>query len=519
MSLWTPLLPTAMVGTERQPGALPDWPGEIGALVSQATATNETAAARLLRAAAVLAPCLSAGARGREWASALPACSPEDHRPVPPAALQPLLHWALHEGPARLHQQVCTLLADHGYRLPPALLPQALELGRRSVALRPSLLKALGERGLWLASQREDWRYAAGASGDEPQDSHWTEGTLDQRRAFLRQARQTDPAAGRERLARSLPELPAKERADLLAVLAVGIGPDDEPLLERCRADRSREVRELAARLLMQLPGAAHTARAQARLAALLHAPSGATGGRWLLDAPTESAPDWEADQIVTTRPQHDSLGERAWWLYQLVRQVPVAWWERHTGMGVEALLTWASRTEWAEALSRGWFDALAATREPSWAQAMLAGRRHDQAGALPPMSPQSAQLLQWLPQDQRERHWQRHVEQAQLPLVVLLSACLDGARLGLPLSQAVTQLVLSRARDGKLKDDFGARPLLPEFCAVIHPDSLDAFASVAQIQRDGETASHADAMHAITQVAALRRAFFHLPRLPSRTP
>ncbi|SEK78628.1 hypothetical protein SAMN05216359_10375 [Roseateles sp. YR242] len=524
MSAWTPLLPTIMVGTERQAGALPDWPGEIGALVSQAVAavdapaTPATPAVRLLRAAAVLAPCLSAGARGADWTTALPASAPDDHRPAAPEGLHALLYWALQEGPARLHQQIFTTLGDHGYRLPPALLPQALELGRRSVALRPALLGALGERGLWLASQQEAWRYAAGASGDEPQESHWTDGTLDQRRAFLRHERQADPAASRQRLERCLPELPAKERADLLAVLDTAIGPDDEPLLERCRADRSREVRDLAVRLLMLVPGAAHTRRAEGRLAALLRQERGLLGRRWVLDAPTATAPDWESDQIIATRPAQDSLGERAWWLYQLVRQVPLAWWLQHTGLSVADLLSWAAKSDWSEALSRGWFDSLSATREPIWAEAILGTLQHDQAGNAPPMSPKSAQLLQWLPQDQRERHWQRHVDEAKLPLVVLLSACLDGATLGQPLSQAMTRLVLARARDGKLKDDYGARPLLPEFCAVIHPDSLDAFASVAQIQRDGETASHADTMTAVTQVAALRRAFLSLPRLKSRT-
>jgi len=142
-----------------------------------------------------------------------------------------------------------------------------------------------------------------------------------------------------------------------------------------------------------------------------------------------------------------------------------------------------------------------------------------EQAGQASTTAAWSAPLLQWLPQEHRERHWQRHVEAARLPLVVLLSACLDSDALGLPLSRAMTRLVLARARDGKLKDDYGARPLLAEFCAVIHPDCLDEFAAVAELQREGETASHADAMNAVIQVAAVRRAFLHLPRLTSRTP
>ncbi|ALV04889.1 DUF5691 domain-containing protein [Roseateles depolymerans] len=519
MSSWTPLLPTLMVGTERQGGPLPEWPGEVGELIAQVGAHANGPAEAVLRVAAVLAPCLLAGVQPGAAPNAPPAPADADQRPAPPAALLPLLQWALQDGPARLHLLVMETLAAAGYRLPPVLLPLALDLGRRSTALRAALLRALGERGLWLAAQREEWRYAAGAAGDEPQDTHWTDGTLEQRRAFLLHERRMAPAAARERLAQALPELPAKERVELLPVLQARIGPEDEPLLERCRADRSREVRDLAVQLLMQVDGAAHTRRAQGRLAALLRSTDSRKGPGWALDAPTAVAPDWEADQIVPVRPQHDSLGDRAWWLYQLVRQVPVGWWTAQTGLAPAQLLQWAATTDWAEALSRGWLDALAATREPDWCEAFLAALRPDAAGRANPLSPRSAQLLQWLPQERRERHWQRHVDEAQLPLAVLLSACLDGQGLGLPLSQAMTRLVLARARDGKLKEDYGARPLLAEFCAVIHPDCLDDFATVTQFQRDGETASHADAMTAVSQAVALRRALHHLPRLTSRTP
>jgi hypothetical protein len=529
MSVWTPLLPAVMVGTDKHSGDLPVWPGEVGLCAAEAAQGLNDAALRLLRTAAVLAPCALAGARPsialtQGDLAARPAAA--DTRPPAPAALHELMRWALHENVAQLHQHLFQTLADAGYRLPTSLLPQALDQARRSTALRPSLLRVLDERGRWLAAQRDDWRFAAGASGDEPQPHHWTDGTLDQRRAFLKQERQSDPAAARERLARTLPELPAKERADLLAVLDTHLGPEDETLLERCRSDRSRDVREMAVRLLAQVDGSAFSLRAQARMAALLGRRPGPAAGGWHLDAPTAADPAWEADQITVTRPQNESLGERGWWLYQLVRQVPVAWWTRHTGLTVSELLDWAAAGDWTESLTRGWIDALSTSREPDWCEGLLGRLRQQGALAAGPqmapmsmLTPLSAQLLHWLPVERREHHWLHHVEAAQLPLMVLLSACLEGHTLGLPLSRAMTRLVLSHAQSGKLKDDYGARPLLAEFCAVIHPDCLAEFATVTQFQRDGETASHADAMTAVAQVAALRQALLHLPRLTSRTP
>jgi len=66
------------------------------------------------------------------------------------------------------------------------VLPQALELARSSLALRPLVQPLLGERGVWLAHRREDWQFAAGVAGvAETDPRRWDEGTLEQRKAFL----------------------------------------------------------------------------------------------------------------------------------------------------------------------------------------------------------------------------------------------------------------------------------------------------------------------------------------------
>lgn len=61
MSAWTPLLPIAMVGTERQPGPLPEWPGEIGQLAARAALAADGPSDQVLRAMAVIAACEAAG--------------------------------------------------------------------------------------------------------------------------------------------------------------------------------------------------------------------------------------------------------------------------------------------------------------------------------------------------------------------------------------------------------------------------------------------------------------------------
>lgn len=508
---WAPLLPAAMVGTERHSAPWPSLQGEVGALASQAAATTDEPATALLRIAAVLATCSLAGARGGAWSAGLPTPADDDTLPaLEPGPVHDAVRWALCEGPGRLPHSVCVALAAARRRLPTALLPQALELGRRSLALRAALLPVLGERGRWLAAQRVEWQYAAGAPAPAHDVSHWTDGTLEQRRALLAHEREADPAAARERLQRALPELPAKERAELVTALATGLGADDEALLDTVRADRSREVRQAALALLLRLPQAAHPRRAAARMAALMTHERVLLRKRWQIDAPQAAAEDWKADQLDAARPQHEPLGERAWWLYQLVRQVPLRWWSGHTALSPAELLEWAAGTDWAEALLRGWRDVLFAAPDEAWCDALLdhwpkALRENPSA------------VLGLLSAARRERHLQRQLRDTKDTLhatvAQILAACPAGETLSPDTSQLLVERVVERA--GQLNEDYALRGQLAELACALHHDALDRLAALPR--RADETPSCAEALQTTAQVVATRRALLTL--IPTRTP
>jgi len=504
---WAPLLPLAMIGTDRQASALPVWPGEIGQLIAQVAGNGDSAAAGVLRAAAVLVTCELAGAQGSTWVGPLPVGASNDALPaLSDGPVLALVSWALHEGPSRLHHEVCIVLARTRWRLPPVLLPQALELGRRSLALRPFLAPVIGERGQWLAVQRDDWRYAAGVASDALEEARWNDGSFEQRREFLTRERVTNPPAARERLALSLEELPAKERADLLGVLADGLGPDDEPLLDSLRADRSREVRQAACALLLRLPHAAHPSRATARAESLLKQERVLLRKRWLIDAPVAVGSDWKADNVDPARPKHESLGERAWWLYQLVRQVPLNWWTQHMGMTPAELLRWADDTDWTEALLRGWRDVLLAAPEAAWCEALLeswpAKLRDD---------PKT--VLALLPTAARERHWQRQLREGSVAFHVIvpqmLAACRAGETLSPTLSATLVDVINQRAESRVLSDDYALRGALPELCATLHLDVLERLMRLPR--HVDETASFSETLQAVTHVIGVRQALHQL--------
>ena len=496
---WSPLLPVAMVGTARHAAPLPAWPGEIGAMLAALADARrpdgvspdiDQAAADVLRTAGVLTVCGLAGARPQARAASATPPAAVDAMPVADdPAIASAFAWTLAEGPDRLRHAFFLRFAQAGLRLPHAVLPIALELARGSVALRPAIQPLLGERGVWLARQRDDWKFADGVIAVDDHDARqWTDGTLEQRKAFLAAERARDPRAARERFATALPELSAKERAELARGLGVGLSLEDEPLLDLLRNDRGQDVRAVALNLVLRLPDAAHPKRAAERLAALMSRGSLLAGRRWTIEPPAEAAADWKSDQVDPV-VGIGNMGQRAWWLYQLVRQVPLAWWPAHTGMGIPQLAAWADGNEWGEALWLGWRDVLRRAPDVAWAEALLdewpavAGQRSSKDAPPRSVLGDPGLVLAIVSPEVRERYFEAQLRSADAPLATNVFAIFTGCPPGELVPPRLAALIVQRARQALALDTTGDDPrvfnpalqaqnaigsYLPQLCCVL---------------------------------------------------
>lgn len=502
---WATLLQAALIGTER-PWALNALPtisdNPVAQLLREAQAlSTPDAPGQLLRLAGALAVCHQAG-----WVAPLsqtaltPPAGAETRRLASPAWAQ-LVSQALAYGSQRLTLQVLHALDDAGLHLPTHLLPELLNAGRQSVALRGPLLAVLGERGRWLATHQPDWAYAGGAAEQADSATHWTHGSLAQRLGVLQTERQHSPGAARERLAADWRQLPAKDRAALLPTLRVGLSADDEVFLNAQLKDRAQDVRRIAADLLAALPSSAYSQRMVTRMAALL-----LEGG---VQAPTQTSADWKDEQLETERPPYEKLGERAWWLFQLTRRTPLVWWSAHTGLEPAALVELAQRSDWTQALLRGWYDAVLWQPDARWCVALL---RHDLPNQ--PTRPREA-LLALLPTPERERQHIQELAQLndRLKLTDVLASCLAGCSAsehwGLDLSQQLLVLLRQHLAQGALLTDYLLRQQLPELACTLHPQALPELLTLAR-QAD-ESSAVAECWHRLLQAAGCRQTLFKM--------
>ncbi len=478
MSALDHLATQALVGTERQSPTPPQISGAVGDLIRALIAAQPDAETGLLRTAGVLAVCELAGyqpplAAGQNLA----ACPADSLRQPADKVLETTMAQIFAEGPERLQIEALRLLETARAGIPHRLLPKVLELGRRSTALRPFLFAVIGSRGRWLAEQNPQWGFACGG-GDDPLDmAAWETGAFEQRELFLKHSRARDPKGARSLLMATFAEQSARERAALLSCLSVALGADDEGFIESSLQDRSKDVRQTAAALLTAIPGSRYAARMAARLDACLKSERKLLRSVLTLEAPEQFVPDWKADAMEEAKPQSEALGPRAWWLLQLVRAVPLAWWQSRTSMRPAELFEWAGKSEWSEALWRGWQESIARVPNVEWAEALLE-RLPVKGITLDPFA-----LIQTLPATVRERHWQRLVAQHGKPRGVSIAfgdllermaraMPFDGPALSTEFSRELLLRIKKYLSDSAAKWDYALRTATVELACLI-PASL----------------------------------------------
>jgi hypothetical protein len=353
--MWPDLLATALVGTARS--------GEVAEAVLDAAAAHalrrRAGVAVVLGArpplAAPVEAALPVGRAAAARADALLALDRPTREATPvrdmPSRLELLAEWL-------------EATAAAGRRLPSELVPALLDVGRRHHGLRPLIPAVAGPLAGWLAAQRPDWAYASATHQDDTgvdDDEAWELGPIGRRVSYLTTLRRRDPGRGRELLAAAWDAEPPDDRAALLGALATGLADDDEPLLERALDDRRRQVRAVALDLFVRLSDCSYSRRMAARALACVDVREAT---RIAITPPTACDRSMVRDGILQRPPA--GIGERAWWLEEILARTRLSVWPGGSGVLVRI------GREWKETVLRGMARAAVTQRDPGWAAALL---------------------------------------------------------------------------------------------------------------------------------------------------
>lgn len=261
----------------------------------------------------------------------------------------------------RLIPEWLAAAAATGRRVPAYVLPELLERGRRDRSIRVHLGVLAGQRGRWLAGLNPSWAYLL----EEPTGETWELGGAADRRAHLCALRAADPAGARRLLESTWERETPDDRAGFVEVLAEGLSMADEPFLEQALDDRRREVRQAAANLLTRLPGSRMSLRMADRVRSRVTIGRDGAGDVILVEAPETCDKAMERDGVRPKPPR--GIGERAWWLQQIIARAPLSVWERPP-----ARLLAMRIPDWDAEVKTAWVRAAVLQQDPEWARAMF---------------------------------------------------------------------------------------------------------------------------------------------------
>lgn len=436
-TIWHELVTSALLGTERRPFVLPRGESVVGELLTPLAAAAPEAA--LLGAAAVVSQYRRTGSSAAPATEPLPTAS--THEALQPCSARSRYHLTqLLGGQHReLLGEWLNLAATAGICAPPQYLPALLDLGNTQPAQRTAIAPLLGTRGRWLAAQNDDWHYAilptaTFSSLNEAQLlDQWETADRANRLVLLQATRQHAPERTHGLLRATWAQEKADDRAAFLEALAYGLSMDDEPLLEAALDDRAKDVRRIAATLLTRLPESRLAARMRER--AHVHM---SLKRRMLRTAVIEVTLPIGYDSAMQRdsieQKPHGTLGEKAWWLQQILGTLPPHEWTTQWRLTPSELIAAAAQGEWRELVLGAWLVATTRHSDADWAEALLT------SGALP-VAAEVETLIDVLPAERRERYVTQIIR-ANAPLTAtLLRHCTH------PWSEAFGRTVLAYFR------------------------------------------------------------------------
>ncbi len=456
MSLWQEVVTAALVGSDRQSLTLPKGSDRLSTLLSQLDPADPEGT--ILSAAAAISLHQKAGKGPLSHAQPLPSACDLNDLPRCSIQAQQYLHSLLEGEHQAVLPEWLRLVAKAGQRVPEEYLPALLQLGKKQSQLRQLIFPVLGKRGYWLAAQNRQWDYVIGAADLDL----WETATQEARFTLVQQLRTQSPDRARELIASTWKEEKAETRATFLAVLEHGLSMADEPFLEAALDDRSKQVRRTAADLLARLPESRLCQRMIERLEPLL-----IFTPRKPLEVILPKVCDEGMQRDGIGPKPVRGLGEKAWWLIQMLGAVPPAWWCQIWKTTPKALLLLGEKT-WQSTLAQGWAIATQRHQDIEWADALLTISRSSLT------QDDIARLLMVMPPDHQQAFLLKMLQSKKKPLrssdpviSLLQQCCYPWSK---ELSLGFIERLCNTITASQTNYDWQMRSLVEEFACYIQP-------------------------------------------------
>lgn len=375
MHYWDQLINTALLGTDKRPMTTNDWPSDLAAVtnsIQENTTTDKEE--QFLQIAALAFNYRQCGVQPLQKEGVTITKAGEEEKQYGSAkAMQALKDIFDIESPAllRLWLQQCT--AKQRIVIP-ELAPVLLAAGATQKKLQPLLTVACGKRGEWLSQFNSEWRFSAAATDDEL----WQTGNLEQRKQVLQQQRQVNPAQALAWLQQTWTQEDAATKQELLSILTTNIGAGDIAFLESLATEKGKKVKDLALRLLKQIPDSPVVLQYQQVLQQAVQLKKEKT----MLGLSSHTSLDFQLPSTIDEAifktgidklsSNSKAFSDEEYILYQLIQGVAPAFWETHLSIPATDIIQQWQKDAIGKKLLPALVNAISNFKSEPWAIAMM---------------------------------------------------------------------------------------------------------------------------------------------------
>lgn len=247
-----------------------------------------------------------------------------------------------------------------------------LRLGEKISAYHPKIVSLIGKKGRWLAQFNPVWAFVHGSNKLSEQnipelEQAWELGDSETRTYALSNIRTIDPLFALELLSSTWKVDSGEDRRRFLYTFHTNLSMEDEDFIEsHALEDKRKEVRQLAQELLSKLPNSRWSKRVRRRaLECLDFVPT------FKATPPLDCDKDMQRDGVVF-KSGDTRLGEKAWWLSQVIGQANPRDILAEYNLDEQQLISAFSSSEWKLALRTGLESAIIKYRDIAFAKVLL---------------------------------------------------------------------------------------------------------------------------------------------------
>lgn len=255
----------------------------------------------------------------------------------------------------------------------PEVIPLLMDAGIKNKQLQSLIYTCCGNRGKWLAQFNPEWQY-----NDEIDNNElWNTGTLEQRKAILRNIRTINPLKARELLQQIWNQENAAAKVELLQELSANANDEDLPWLESLLDEKSAKVKDAALHILKAIPLSSIVKQYWSVLEASIQVKI----SKGLLGIGANTALEIK---LVNTDPSIYKTGiqqlssqahstDEHFILYQLISAVPPHMWEGHLNLEKKGILKLFKKDEQHKTYIPAFGQAAVRFKDQEWLRAVIA--------------------------------------------------------------------------------------------------------------------------------------------------